>query len=228
MDGMQTPISTERMKNMNNDFIEAYTTDDLWISLRIAWDSNKTYWICPRPCEDADEIQCFGIECKFLGESSTFNKTLIFVDMYGVKHEIDPIIEKSRENIKIYSWVGGEFPQGFPYEEKWFEIATIPFDRNFFKLGHCYMVKETRTEDPKPMMLMDMNFDQMHFVCVADPERFKDPGIKHVYVKAERYKRMKKPYWFQALMEGDVWSNDKYKEMAEDNTEQETGSGEIS
>lgn len=229
MDGMQTPISTERMKKMNvkNGYTEVSTTDDMWLSLRIDWDPNEDYYITFREWEDVFDLRLHSIECKFL-EFNPRNRTLIFVDSFGVKHEIDPVNEQSRENIKIYSWVGGEFPQGFPYEEKWFEIATIPFDRNFFKLGHCYMVKENRTEDPKPMMLMDMDFDQMHFVCVANPERFKDPGVKHVYVKAERYKRMKKPCWFQALMEGDVWSNDKYKEMAEDNTEQETGSGEIS
>lgn len=171
-------------------FMEVYTTDDLWISLRIAWDSNETYWICPRPCEDANEVQCFGIECKFL-EASMLNRTLIFVDGYGVKHEIDPIVEKCRENIKIYSWIGGEFPQGFPSEEKWFAIAYIPFDRHFFKLGHCYMVKENRTEDHKPMMLIDMNWKEMHFIRVGDPERFKDPGIQHIYVNANRYAHMK-------------------------------------
>lgn len=196
--------------------MEVYTTDDLWISLRIDWDFNKTYWICPRPCEDANEVQCFGIECKFL-EASTLNRTLIFVDGYGVKHEIDPTVEQSRENIKIYSWVGGEFPQGFPSEEKWFAIATIPFDRNFFKLGHCYMVRENRSGDLWPMMLIGMDFDQMHFVRVADPDRFKDPGIEHIYVKAERYNRMKKSHWFKPLIEGDVWS-DVCCKVAEDKT----------
>ena len=53
-------------------FMEVYTTDDLWISLRIDWDFNKTYWICPRPCEDANEVQCFGIECEFR-EASMLN-----------------------------------------------------------------------------------------------------------------------------------------------------------
>lgn len=206
-------------------FMEVYTTDDLWISLRIDWDFNKTYWICPRPCEDANEVQCFGIECEFR-EASMLNRTLIFVDGYGVKHEIDPTVEQSRENIKIYSWVGGEFPQGFPSEEKWFAIATIPFDRHFFKLGHCYMVKENRTEDHKPMMLIGMDFSQMHFIRVGDPERFKDPGIQHIYVNANRYAHMKKPYWFKALMEGDEWSNACCK-VAEDKTEEKVCSAGV-
>jgi hypothetical protein len=77
------------------------------------------------------------------------------------------------------------------------------------------MVKENRTEDHKPMMLIGMDFEQMHFIRVADPDRFKDPGIEHIYVKAERYKRMKNTYWFKPLIEGDMWSNDVHKEMAE-------------
>lgn len=210
---------------MSEKFMEIYTTDDMWLSLRIDWDTNKTYWICTRPCEDANEVECFGIECKFL-EASMLNRTLIFVDMYGVKHEIDPIVEQCRENVKIYSWIGGEFPQGFPSEEKWFDVATVPFDRNFFKLGHCYMVKENRSEDHKPMMLIEMDFNQMHFVCVADPDRFKDPGIKHVYVKVERYKRMKKTYWFEPMMEGDVWS-DACCKVAENKTEEKVCSDEL-
>lgn len=198
---------------MNDNFIEVCTNDYLWISLRTDWEHDKTYWISSRPCEDAHDVQCRGIECEFL-EVNMRNRTLIFVDSYGVKHEIDPIVERCRENIKIYSWVG-DFPNGFPSEEKWFDVATIPFDRNFFKVGHCYMIKENRREDHKPMMLIGMDTDQMHFICVGDPTPFKDPGVSHIYIKAERYKSMKKTYWFKAMMEGDVWSDDVHKEMAE-------------
>ncbi|MBR5297045.1 MAG: hypothetical protein IKU29_04145 [Parabacteroides sp.] len=208
---------------MNKKFTEVYTTDDVWLSLRIDWDSNEDYYITYLECEDASELQLHSIKCKFL-EFSPLNNTLIFVDDFGIKHEIDPVDEHTRDSIRIYSIISYSILE----KVSWFEIAIIPFDRNFFKLGRCYMVKETRTEDPKPMMLIEMDFDHMHFICVADPDRFKDPGINHIYVKAERYKRMRKPYWFQALMEGDVWSNDKYKEMAEDNIKQETGSEEIS
>lgn len=216
--------------NVKNGYTEVSTTDDMWLSLRINWDPNEDYYITFQEWEDVFDLRLHSIECKFL-EFNSLNKTLIFVDSFGVKHEIDPVNEHTRDSIRIYSIIGDlriNPSDAFPEKETWFEIAIIPFDQHFFKLGHCYMVKETRTEDPKPMMLIGMDFDQMHFVRVADPERFKDPGIQHVYVKAERYKRMKKPYWFQALMEGDVWSNDKYKEMAEDNIKQETGSAEIS
>lgn len=202
---------------MNEKFMEVYTTDDIWLSLRIDWDPNEDYYITYRDCEEVSDLHIHSIECKFL-EVSTLNGTLIFVDSFGVKHEINPVDEHTRDSIRIYRIIGDlmTHPSGaFPEKETWFEIATIPFDRNFFKLGHCYMVKENRTEDHKPMMLIEMDFDQMHFICVADPDRFKDPGIKHIYVKAERYKRMKNTYWFKALMEGDIWSNDVHKEMAE-------------
>jgi hypothetical protein len=195
---------------MNENFMEVYTTDDIWLSLRIEWDPNEDYYITYRECEEVSDLHIHSIECKFL-EFSSLNRTLIFVDIFGVKHEIDPVDENTRDSIRIYRIIGCSYLE----KETWFEIATVPFDRNFFKLGHCYMVKENRTEDHKPMMLIGMDFDQMHFICVADPDRFKDPGIKHVYVKAERYKRMKKTHWFKPMMEGDMWSNDVHKEMAE-------------
>lgn len=203
---------------MNEKFMEVYTTDDMWLSLRIDWDSNEDYYITYRECKEVSDLHIHSIECKFL-EASTLNRTLIFVDMFGVKHEIDPVVEQSRNNIKIYRLLG-ELPNGEPLEEKWFDVATIPFDRNFFKLGHCYMVRENRSGDLWPMMLIGMDFDQMHFIRVADPDRFKDPGIEHIYVKAERYNRMKKSHWFKPMMEGDVWS-DAYCKVAEDKTAEE-------
>lgn len=199
---------------MNEKFMEVYTTDDIWLSLRIDWDPNEDYYITYRECEEVSDLHIRSIECKFL-EFSSLNRTLIFVDIFGVKHEIDPVDENTRDSIRIYRIIGCSYLE----KETWFEIATVPFYRNFFKLGHCYMVKENRTEDHKPMMLIGMDFEQMHFIRVADPDRFKDPGIAHIYVKAERYKRMKKTYWFKPMMEGDVWSGACCK-VAKDKTEE--------
>lgn len=201
---------------MNEKFTEVYTTDDMWLSLRIDWDQDEDYYITYRECEEVSDLHTHSIECKFL-EFSSLNRTLIFVDKYGVKHEIDPVDEHTRDSIRIYRIIGDYQSGAFLEKETWFEIATIPFDRNFFKLGHCYMVRENRTEDHKPMMLIEMDFDQMHFVRVANPDRFKDPGIKHIYVKAERYNKMKKTHWFKPMMEGDVWS-DVCCKVAEDKT----------
>ena len=206
---------------MNEKFMEVYTTDDIWLSLRIDWDPYEDYYITYRECEEVSDLHIRSIECKFL-EASTLNRTLIFVDIFGVKHEINPVDENTRDSIRIYRIIGDSILE----KETWFEIATVPFDRNFFKLGHCYMVKENRTEDHKPMMLIGMDFEQMHFIRVADPDRFKDPGIAHIYVKAERYKRMKKTYWFKPMMEGDVWS-DACCKVAKDKTEEEVRSAGV-
>jgi hypothetical protein len=203
---------------MNEKFMEVYTTDDVWLSLRIDWDSNEDYYITYRECKEVSDLHIYSIECKFL-EVSSLNRTLIFVDIFGVKHEIDPVNEHTRDSIRIYRIIGDYQSGAFLEKETWFEIATVPFDRKFFKLGHCYMVRENRSGNLWPMMLIGMDFDQMHFIRVADPDRFKDPGIEHIYVKAERYNRMKKSHWFKPMMEGDVWSNDDHKEMAK--TEEE-------
>lgn len=210
---------------MNKNFMEVYTTDDVWLSLRIDWDPNEDYYITYQECEEVSDLHIHSIECKFL-EFSSLNRTLIFVDSFGVKHEIDPVDEHTRDSIRIYRIIGDYMVGAFLEKETWFEIATVPFDRSFFKVGHCYMVKENGGENPKPMMLIGMDFEQMHFICVADPDRFKDPGINHIYVKAERYKKMKKTYWFKALMEGDVWS-DAYSKVAEDETEEEIRSAGV-
>ena len=112
---------------MNKKFTEVYTTDDVWLSLRIDWDSNEDYYITYLECEDASELQLHSIKCKFL-EFSPLNNTLIFVDDFGIKHEIDPVDEHTRDSIRIYSIISYSILE----KVSWFEIAIIPFDRNFF------------------------------------------------------------------------------------------------
>jgi hypothetical protein len=140
---------------------------------------------------------------------------ITFVNNYGVQCAVDPTNESTRENVKIFS---GDKRSDILIRETWFRIMYIPFDRQFFKLGHCYLVKETRLEDYKPMMLIEMNLDEMHFASVAHPDRFKNPGISHFYVKHKDYVKWRTLHdRFKALMEGDVWSD--HKEVAKDTTD---------
>jgi hypothetical protein len=76
-----------------------------------------------------------------------------------------------------------------------------------------------REKEYVPVMLIEMDIEQMHFIRTASPDRPKDPGVKHEYIEATKYLKLNKPHWFKALMEGDVWSDDGDKEMAEDTSD---------
>lgn len=86
---------------------------------------------------------------------------------------------------------------GDPIE--WYSIEEMPFDTSFFKVGHAYMVRKNRGGNLSPMLLHAMDFKTLCFIDSC--------GEKEI-VPCERYKTMKKPYWFVALMEGDCWTGE--------------------
>lgn len=84
---------------------------------------------------------------------------------------------------------------GDPIE--WYSIEEMPFDTSFFKVGHAYMVRKNRGGVLSPMLLHSMDFKTLCFIDSC--------GEKEI-VTCDRYKTMKKPYWFVALMDGDCWT----------------------
>lgn len=203
----------------DNKFEEVYTKDDKWIELRYVWDPELEYYIIyddkdPEPIISRSSLSIIKHDgpYKFVDVKAGI---ITFVNNYGVECMIDPTNESTRENVKIFS---DDKMLDTLIRETWFRITYIPFDRRFFKLGHCYLVKETRLEDYKPMMLIEMNPDEMHFISVAHPDRFKNPGISHFYVKHKDYVKWRTLHdRFKALMEGDVWRD--HKEVAKGTTD---------
>lgn len=191
----------------DNNFKEVYTNDDKWIELRYVWDPELEYYIIYDDKDLGSVISRSSIHVtehdgpyKFVDVKAGI---ITFVNNYGVQCTVDPTNESTRENVKIFS---GDKRSDILIRETWFHIKHTPFDRQFFKLGHCYMVKERKGEDYKPMMLIGMNPDEMHFISVSHPDHFKDPGISHFYVKYKDYVKWKTLHdRFKALMEGDVW-----------------------
>ena len=195
----------------NDNFKEVYTDDDKWIALRYAWDPEFEYYIIYDDKDSESTINRSSMNViehngpyKFVDVSAGI---ITFVNNYGVKCTVDPTNDSTRENVKIFSGVKGI---NILIKETWFHISYIPFDRQFFKIGHCYMVKEKAKGDYKPMMLFKMTPNHLHFFYVNHPECVKDPGVNHCYVTREEYaKRKDRTRWFKALMEGDVWCDHK-------------------
>ena len=192
---------------MNDNFKEVYTKDDKWIELRYVWDQDLEYYIIYDDKDPGSVISRSFMNAiehngpyKFVDVKAGI---ITFVNNYGVQCTIDPTNESTRENVKIFS---GDKMLDILSREVWFHIKHIPFNRTFFKLGHCYLVKETKSSEYKPMMLIGMDPDEMHFISVSHPDNFKDPGMFHYYVKLKDYVKWKTLYdRFKALMEGDVW-----------------------
>lgn len=81
----------------------------------------------------------------------------------------------------------------------WYWIEEMPFDTSFFKVGHAYMVRKNRGGDFLPMLLHAMDFRTLRFI---------DSCGEKVIVTCDRYKTMKKSYWFEALMKEDCWTGE--------------------
>ena len=82
---------------------------------------------------------------------------------------------------------------------EWFSIEEMPFDRSFFKVGHAYLVRKNRGGNLSPMLLSSMDFKTLCFIDSC--------GEKEI-IPCDRYKTMKKPYWFEALMKEDCWTGE--------------------
>ena len=190
-----------------NNFKEVYTSDDKWIELRYDWNPELEYYIVYDDKDPGSVITRSTMHViehdgpyKFVDVKAGI---ITFVNNYGINCMIDPTNESTRKSVKIFS---GDKMVDILIKEVWYNMRGISFNRQFFKLGHCYLVKETKSSEYKPMMLIGMDPDEMHFIGVSHPDNFKDPGIYHYYVKLKDYVKWKTLYdRFKALMEGDVW-----------------------
>lgn len=132
----------------DNNFKEVYTNDDNWIELRYVWDPELEYYIIYDDKDPGSVISRSSIHVIKHDEPYKFVDVkagiITFVNNYGVQCAVDPTNESTRENVKIFS---GDKRSDILIRETWFHIKHIPFNRTFFKLGHCYMVKERTVEE---------------------------------------------------------------------------------
>ena len=201
-----------------DNYRDVWTQDDLYIFVYEGWEKNDAYYILNKGMDIKNEVT--ESYMRFLPGPLRFlefdGQYITFLTEYGVKIVIDPANKITREFVEIYwkPYVGAEWEK-----VEWFKMYEIPYDRNFFKLGHPYLMRVGRDKEFVPVMLIEMDVEQMHFIRTAAPNRPKDPGISHEYIEATKYLKLNKPHWFKALMEGDVWSDDGDKEMADDTSD---------
>ena len=200
---------------MKDNFIRI-DSGDMETELRInnEWNKDIWYYLYKGNADTIKDVILNSLTCKFV--NMTESGKLIFMDNIGLRIEVDATNKETRHNINI---MPEDLNSDVSYDcepvlLEWYTERSIVFDTNFFKLGHCYMIRAKRNEDPKPMMLIYMDFDEMRFIYVT-PDIPRMPSVEYLYISAERYNRMKNTYWFKPMMEGDVWSDDVHKEMAE-------------
>ena len=123
-------------------------------------------------------------------------------DTEGIIYEIDGSCEKTRERVRIFK----QYEDGY-YEYHWCREVEMPFDTNFFKVGHPYRVRMNRTEEMEYMILIDKRFDRLIFVLG-------EHGKSTLYeVTDVKYRNQKKEYWYSAVLCEDTWSKDEKEEM---------------
>ena len=115
----------------------------------------------------------------------------------GVVYEIDGSCEKTRKRVRLFK----HDEDGY-YEYNWCREVRPPFDPNFFKVGHPYLVKIQDTQIP--MLLVSMDTDGLYFRYFDHGEETRFNVTSYSYEKMSDIETK-----FVSLMYGDVWKNKK-------------------
>lgn len=115
----------------------------------------------------------------------------------GVVYEIDGSCEKTRKRVRLF-----KHDDDGCYEYNWCREVRPPFDPNFFKVGHPYLVKIKDTQIP--MLLVSMDTDGLYFRYFDHDEAIRYNVTSYSYEKMYDIETK-----FVSLMYGDVWTNKK-------------------
>lgn len=115
----------------------------------------------------------------------------------------------------------GNDPTEYTYDEyEWFRGQKVPFDLSFFHIGHPYCIrldgrKRTEPDSYQYAILVDMDVDKLVFIYYKENEAVEKEDRNQINniicryeVTAERYKRMKKDYWFKSLTPFEKWGEE--------------------
>lgn len=122
----------------------------------------------------------------------------------GVVYEIDGSCEKTRKRVRLFK----HDDEDGCYEYNWCREVGPPFDEEFFKVGHPYLVKIQDTQII-PMLLISMDTDALYFGFYDHGKETKFKVASYSYEKLSDIGREKR---FVSLMHGDVWKNKKKAE----------------
>lgn len=213
---------------MINSHLVGTTPDGDNIYLEYSWSSAENYQYiitnikkCARQIRDDDEsfylVKDSDIELYAFKE--ILNDKLIFTNIdTGVEITIDPRIKETRDTIRIYTYTSGESKDStkvFCIKRAWYYIEKIPFDTNFFKVGHAYRITDFDgkiTDDGFVYALLrEITCEHMNFVYVKDLSF----GVTDtITVSAREYRRPRHDHKrsYYAMDPNDKWT-DEIKEL---------------
>ena len=199
-------------------YVKAFYGDDgsiLEINQDYIKDSDVKYCITNGPSPyDKSMCDTFIDGCSF-SHFSTFHAPVFIQDETGLTINM---MQTGYSEIPLRLFLRfGNDPTEYTYEEyEWFRILKMPFDTEFFKVGHPYIVRLSRGTNGEFQyaILVSMTAEKMVFVYykenkdVEEEDRNQINNLICTYeVTAERYKKMKKDYWFQAVSKFDKWGD---------------------
>lgn len=119
--------------------------------------------------KDCDDVELYAFK-------AILHDRLIFTNIdTGIEITIDPRIKETRDTVRIYTY-DGEPEKGSTkvlcLKRAWYYIEKIPFDTNFFKVGHAYRINDFDgkiTDDGFVYALLrEITCEHMNFVYVKD------------------------------------------------------------
>lgn len=171
---------------MINSHLVGTTPDGDNIYLEYSWSSPENYQYiitnikkCAPRIHDGDESFHLAkdADIELFGFKEILNDKLIFTSMNtGIEITIDPTIKETRDTIRIYTYTSDESKDSekvMCLKRAWYYIEKIPFDTNFFKVGHAYRINNSKgckiTDDGfVHALLREITCEHMNFVYVSD------------------------------------------------------------
>lgn len=168
---------------MINSHLVGTTPDGDNIYLEYSWSSAENYqYIITniKKCAIRDDDESFYLvkdsDIELYAFKEILNDKLIFTNIdTGVEITIDPRIKETRDTIRIYTSDESkeDSTKVFCIKRAWYYIEKIPFDTNFFKVGHAYRINNSKgckiTDDGfVHALLREITCEHMNFVYISD------------------------------------------------------------
>ena len=198
-------------------FVEVKNNGRVSMSIQQDYDTDDVKYCITDGPEPDERSKCnvFIDNCSF-SHINEKKYPVFFQNDTGLIIELDPLIPGERP-LGLFINRYKDF-EGFSiYEEcPWLKIETIPFDTEFFEVGHPYIIRLSRGKNAefRYAILVSMTVEKMIFVYQEENKNVDEEDRNQINnlictheVTAESYEKMRKDYWFQALSQSDRWSD---------------------
>lgn len=198
-------------------FVEVKNNGSMSVSIQQDYDTDDVRYCITDGPEPDERSKCnvFIDNCFFSHINE--KKYPVFVqDDTGLIIELDPF-RPGEMPLGLFFSKYKDFECFSIYEEcPWLKIEMIPFDTEFFEVGHPYIIRLSRGKNAefRYAILVSMTVEKMVFVYQEENKNIDEEDRNQINnlictheVTAESYEKMKKDYWFQALSQLDRWSD---------------------